>query len=121
MTQHISYSLPPNLSGIAQLQAAFAMLEQENVDDTKFKLLAAIASSIFFLLSFGHLGYQFVFIEHYPYHNRPGWDDKEETFCLVQLNWNNQRFQQPRWSPLKPEAVLAWINQPTYSDNRAIA
>ncbi|WGV29194.1 hypothetical protein [Halotia branconii] len=62
--------------------------------------------------SSGHLGNQFVFIEHYPYHNKEDWDDKEETFCLVQFNWDGQRFSKPRRSPLTSNAVFALINQP---------
>ncbi|QFS51296.1 hypothetical protein [Nostoc sphaeroides] len=52
----------------------------------------------------------FVFIEHYPYHNRK--DKKPENFSLVQFNWNGQQFSQPRWSPLTPNIVLALIQQP---------
>jgi hypothetical protein len=52
----------------------------------------------------------FVFIEHYPYHNRK--DKEPENFSLVQFNWNGQQFCQPRWSPLSPNIVLALIQQP---------
>ncbi|MBD2731157.1 hypothetical protein H6G96_33785 [Nostoc sp. FACHB-892] len=52
----------------------------------------------------------YVFIEHYPYHNRK--DKKPESFSLVQFNWNGQQFCQPRWSPLTPNIVLALIQQP---------
>ncbi|YAF99299.1 MAG: hypothetical protein AB3A66_28060 (plasmid) [Nodularia sp. CChRGM 3473] len=62
--------------------------------------------------SSGHLGNQFIFIEHYPYHNKADWNDEEETFCLVQFNWDGQRFSKPRWSPLTPDVVFALINQP---------
>ncbi|MBE9036045.1 hypothetical protein [aff. Roholtiella sp. LEGE 12411] len=54
----------------------------------------------------GYVGGQFIFIEHYPCDR----NDEEETFALVQFNWDTERFQEPRWSPLTPAVVLALIN-----------
>lgn len=55
----------------------------------------------------------FMFIEHYPYHNRTEYEAKPENFSLVQFNWNGNKFSQPRWSPLTSDVVLALINQPS--------
>jgi hypothetical protein len=67
----------------------------------------------YLLPSSGHLGNQFIFIEHYPHKVRLGYRKQQESFTLVQFNWNVNKFTEPRWSPITSDAVLNLINQST--------
>jgi hypothetical protein len=55
----------------------------------------------------------FLFIEHYPRHNQ-AWGDVVETFCLVQFNFDGEKFSRPRWNTLTSNTVITLINQPSH-------